>query len=103
MAPFMDGVQMPQGYRATLRRQFTFYHQGPRKSLYSFDQPQKDERLSQPCSHSVVLNTGSLDWESRTLTTRPELKLMEKSKPDKRLATGKFFSCIHILIFNFSQ
>ena len=23
---FMDGVQMPQGYRATSRRQFTFYH-----------------------------------------------------------------------------
>ena len=23
---FMDGVQLPQGYRATSRRQFTFYH-----------------------------------------------------------------------------
>ena len=23
---FMDGVQLPQGYRATTRRQFTFYH-----------------------------------------------------------------------------
>ena len=23
---FMDGVQLPQGYSSTLRRQFTFYH-----------------------------------------------------------------------------
>ena len=23
---FMDGIQLPQGYRATSRRQFTFYH-----------------------------------------------------------------------------
>ena len=35
--------------------------------------PQKDERLSQPWSHPVVLNTGTLDWESSTLTTRPML------------------------------
>ena len=28
--------------------------------------PQKDERLSQPWSHPVVLNTGPLDWESST-------------------------------------
>ena len=27
MTPFfMDGVQLPQGYRATTRTQFTFYH-----------------------------------------------------------------------------
>ena len=24
---FMDGIQLPQGYRATKRRHFTFYHQ----------------------------------------------------------------------------
>ena len=23
----MDGIQLPQGYRATKRRHFTFYHQ----------------------------------------------------------------------------
>ena len=39
--------------------------------IYSFYQPQKDERLSQPWSHPVVLNTGPLDWESSALTTRP--------------------------------
>ena len=26
---FIDGVQLPQGYRATTRRQFTFYHKFP--------------------------------------------------------------------------
>ena len=71
---FIDGVQLPQGYRATLRRQFTFYHLVPRSSWYSFYQPWKDERLSQPWSHPVVLNTGPLDWESSALTTRPLLK-----------------------------
>ena len=46
--------------------------------IYSFEwystyRPQKDERLSQPWSHPVVLNTGPLDWKSSTLTTRPLL------------------------------
>ena len=50
---------------------FTFYHQVPRNSWYSFYRPQKDERLSRPRSHTVVLNTGPLDWESSTSTTRP--------------------------------
>ena len=45
--------------RATSRRQYSFY------------QPRKDERLSPPWSHPPVLNTGPLDWESSTLTTRP--------------------------------
>ena len=35
--------------------------------------PGKDERLSRPWSHPVVLNTGLLDWESSALTTRPLL------------------------------
>ena len=33
--------------------------------------PRKDERLSRPWSHPLVLNTGSLNWESSALTTRP--------------------------------
>ena len=45
---FMDAVQLSQGYRATTRRQFTFYHLVPRSFWYSFDRPLKDERLSQP-------------------------------------------------------
>ena len=51
---------------ATSRRQFTFYHSVPRNSWYSFYRPQKDERLSRPWSHPVVLNMGLLDWESST-------------------------------------
>ena len=31
----------------------------------------KDERLSRPWSHPVVLNLGPPDWESTALTTRP--------------------------------
>ena len=31
--------------------------------------------MSQPWSHSVILNLGSLDWESTTLTIRPLLQL----------------------------
>ena len=50
---------------------FTFYHSVPRNSWYSFYRPRKDERLSRPWSHPVVLNTGPLDWESSALTTRP--------------------------------
>ena len=30
---FMDGVQLPQGYRVTMRRQFIFYYQVPRKNF----------------------------------------------------------------------
>ena len=30
-------------------------------------QPRKDERLSRPWSHPVVLNMGTLDWESNDL------------------------------------
>ena len=69
----MDGVQLSRGYRATTRRQFTFYHQVTRSTWYSFYPSQKDERLSQPWSYSVVLNLKPLDWESSTLTTRPLL------------------------------
>ena len=58
---------------ATSRRQFTFYHSVPSNSWYSFYRPWKDERLSRPWSHPVVLNTGLLDWESSALTTRPLL------------------------------
>ena len=43
--------------RATSRRQFTFYHKVPRNSWYSFYRTQKDEGLSQPWSHTLVLNT----------------------------------------------
>ena len=51
--------------------QFTFYPQVPRNSWCSCYQPQKDERLSRPWGHLVVLSTGYLDRESSVLNTRP--------------------------------
>ena len=45
--------------RVTSRRQFTF----PRNLWYSFYRPQKDERLSRPWIHPVILKMGPLDWE----------------------------------------
>ena len=68
---FMGEIQLSKGYRATTRRQFTFYHYLSRRICYSFDQPQKHERLSWLWTHPVVLNLGLLDWESSALTTRP--------------------------------
>ena len=43
----MDGVQLSQGYKVTMRRKSTFCQYVPRNSWYLFDQPQKDERLSE--------------------------------------------------------
>ena len=64
------------GYRATTRRQFSFYHKVPRNCWYSYDWLEKDERLSRPWYHPVILNSGSLDWDCSTLTTRPLLSLV---------------------------
>ena len=47
--------------RATLRKQFTFTTQFPEIPGTHFVDL---ERLSQPRSNPVVLNTGPLDWES---------------------------------------
>ena len=60
---FIDGVQLSQGYRATMRRHFTFHHSVPRSSWYSLDRLQENERL----------NLGPQDWESSALTNRPLL------------------------------
>ena len=66
----MDSRLQTQSYRATLRRQFTFYHLVSRNYWYSFDRPRKDERLNWTWSHPGVLKTGTLDCQSRALTTR---------------------------------
>ena len=62
----MNEVQQPQGF---CHFKETVYF-SPLYSWYSFYQPRKDDRLSQPWSHPVVLNTGPLDWKSSALTTR---------------------------------
>ena len=85
----MDGVQLPQS-QSHFEEAVYFLPLSFRNSWYSFDRPQKDERLSQPWSCPVVLNVGHLDWESSTLTTRP---LLHKSTKVQRLlkATTKIW------------
>ena len=56
----MDRVQLFQGCKAIMRRQFAFDHEVPRNSCYSFDRTRKNEKVSQPWSHPVVLNPGLL-------------------------------------------
>ena len=70
MAPFfIDGVQLSQGY-SHFEEAVYFLPFSSQKFLVLIYQPRKDERLSRPWSHPVVLKTGPLDWESSTLTTR---------------------------------
>ena len=52
----MDGVQLPQCYKATARKQFTFYHLVSRFYRLSFDRTRKDEKLSEPWNHPMVGN-----------------------------------------------
>ena len=66
----MDGVQLCQGYKATMRRQYDFYQSVCRRFWYSLNQPRKDDRLSWPWIQPAVFNVGPLDWESNTLNTR---------------------------------
>ena len=42
---FMNGVQISQGYRATARKQFTFYQPVSWSFWYSFNQLWQDEKL----------------------------------------------------------
>ena len=53
----MDGVHLPQGYRATTTRSLLFTTKSPQIPGTHFDQPRKEERLSRPWIHLVVLNT----------------------------------------------
>ena len=79
MAFFMDGVQLSQGYRATMRKQFTFWHLLTRSLWYSTDRPPNDKTLSWPCGQPVVLNPGPRNWEPSALTTTPFFSLWVKS------------------------
>ena len=73
----MDGVQLPQGY-SHFEEAVYFLPLSPQKFLV-LCRPRKDERLSRPWSHPVVLSTATLDWESSALTTSPLLvKIYQK-------------------------
>ena len=56
------GVELPQGCRATTRRQFTINHQVPRNTGYKFAQSSKDEGLTR---HWSYLEVKRLDSESK--------------------------------------
>ena len=73
MTPFYGSSSTELGLlrRGSLLFATRFFLQ--RNFWYSFYWPWNDERLSGPWSHPVVLDTGSLDWESSALTTRPYL------------------------------
>ena len=86
-------------------RQFTFYHEVSRNSWYSLDRPRKDERLCRPWNHQVVLNTGSLDWESSALTmafSKLRMNVLRNSKGKKEIIKKfklKIFRNIYIVYF----
>ena len=55
-------VKLSKGCRATMRRQFTINYLVSRSFWYLFDRPWKDERLSWPGSHPVVLKFSDMEW-----------------------------------------
>ena len=99
-------------YSKILDQLSVFYHftsllfttKFPENSWYSFYRPRKEERLSQPWSHPVVLNMESLDWESSTLITRPSLhKMYSHSKCEKNIDNASFFTFFHKIGPNLAQ
>ena len=87
----MDGVQLSHGYRATTRRQSTFYHSVKRVTWYSLNRPQKNERLSWPWSPPAVLNPRLMDRASSVLTTSPLLQLSKLKRINVFRAEQIFF------------
>ena len=73
----------------------TVYHSVLRSTLYSTDQPWKDERLRWPWSHLVVLNPGSLDWGSSALTTR--LLILQNSTVLKNAIRKSYWIILHAI------
>ena len=74
----MDGVQLPQSYRATTKRQFIFYHSVPRSSWYLFYRAKKDS-VSQPWSHRVDLGATDVYKEHETVVlSTPNCGFSEK-------------------------
>ena len=73
MAPFYGRGSATSRLQSHYEKEVYFLPQVPRSSWYSFDRPRKDERLSRPWIHPVILNTGPLDWESSALTTRRQI------------------------------
>ena len=99
---FMDGFQLPQSCSHFKEAVYFLPLSSQKFLVYSFYRPRKDEKLSRPWSHTVVLNTGPLDWKSSTLTTRVLLPLLRKwltSKKNMELnrTIVKYFSIFAII------
>ena len=98
----MDGVQLPQGCRATNSGQFTFKHLPPKSFWHLLDQLRKDETLNCSCSQAVLLHS-----QSSVLTTKPAFtysKLTIKT-PERRRRRSRVFivnfdkTSHHVLVF----
>ena len=66
----MDGIQTASRLGPLQGGSLLFTTKFPDSPGTYFINPRKMKGLSQPWSQPVVLNTGPLDWESSTLTTR---------------------------------
>ena len=78
----MDGVELPQGYRASRRRQFTFYHYVPgihqndeRLSWLNLEQPSGFEHRNPTsaqfsCQNENFVNTSKILWKNTEAATR---------------------------------
>ena len=66
---FESGVHLPQGYRATTRRQFKF-PEIPGTHFISLGRMKGWVDFSRTWSHPMVSNTGPLDWKPTALATR---------------------------------
>ena len=67
---FMDGVQLSQGYRATARRQFTFYH-----SVSRNDHKLKSYGLLGAFSILVFSSPGETDFDQKAHTLLKYVRL----------------------------
>ena len=98
----MDGVQLPQGCRATKSGQFTFKHLPPKSFWYLLDQLRKDETLNCSCTQAVLLHA-----QSSTLTTQPAftcstlpIKTLERCRRRSRVFIVNFDNTSdHVLVF----
>ena len=77
MAPFfMDGIQLPQGYSHFEEAVYFLPFSSQKFVVILILSTSWKDELSRPWSHPVVLSMGPLDWESKTLTTRPLLQFV---------------------------
>ena len=62
LPPFYGWCWTASRLQSHYKERVHFLPPSPRNSSHSFYQTRKDERLSQPWGHPVVLNLGPLDW-----------------------------------------